>query len=68
MSQCQFIGGIVALIAGYLGRKEIKQSNGAQTGDGMALTGIILGASNLAVICLGFVCFAAIAIVAIANQ
>jgi hypothetical protein len=35
--------GIVSLILGILGRKEIQSSGGTQTGDGMALAGIIIG-------------------------
>ena len=35
--------GIVSLVLGILGRKEIQSSSGTQTGDGMALAGIIIG-------------------------
>jgi hypothetical protein len=35
--------GVVALVLGIVGRKEIQASGGTQTGDGMALTGIIIG-------------------------
>jgi hypothetical protein len=38
-----FIGTIVALITGYSARSEIKGSDRIMKGDGMALTGIILG-------------------------
>lgn len=37
------IGGIVALVTGYPARKEIRESGGRLTGDGLALAGIILG-------------------------
>ncbi len=43
---CGCIGlgtGIASLVCGVLGRKEIQASGGAQTGDGMALTGIVIG-------------------------
>ena len=41
--------GIVALVLGILGRKEIQSSGGAQTGDGMALAGIIIGIITIVV-------------------
>lgn len=37
------LGSIAAIITGHLGKKEIKESHGALTGDGMATTGLILG-------------------------
>jgi hypothetical protein len=37
------IGSILAVIFGFIGRKQIKESAGRQSGDGMALAGIILG-------------------------
>jgi len=38
-----FIGSIVAVITGNIGRKEIVASAGGQTGDGLALAGLIMG-------------------------
>jgi hypothetical protein len=47
---CIGIGtGAGALACGILGRKEIQASGGAQTGDGMALAGIILGVLGIVV-------------------
>jgi len=37
------IGSILAVIFGFIGRKQIKESGGRQSGSGMALAGIILG-------------------------
>ena len=37
------VSSIVALVLGILARKEIRNSNGALKGDGMALTGVITG-------------------------
>jgi len=37
------IGPILALVFGYKGRRQIDESNGMQTGRGMATAGIILG-------------------------
>jgi uncharacterized membrane protein len=38
------IVGVVAVVLGFIARGEIRRSNGQQTGDGMALAGIIMGA------------------------
>ena len=37
------IGSIVALIVGYMAKKEIRESNGTVGGEGLATTGIVLG-------------------------
>lgn len=50
------LGGIVGMIAGWYARNEIKKSNGAQTGDSLALVGIILGGINVALACIGILC------------
>jgi len=41
---CVGIAGIVAIVLGVKARNEISASGGSQTGDGMALAGIITGA------------------------
>ncbi len=38
-----FIGSIIALITGYMARKEIRESGGALAGDGLATGGLVLG-------------------------
>lgn len=43
-----FVGALVAVICGHLGRKEIRRSQGAQGGDGLAIGGLILGYAQLA--------------------
>lgn len=35
--------GPLGVILGFIARKQIRESNGAQTGDGLALAGIIVG-------------------------
>ncbi|MDR3552839.1 MAG: DUF4190 domain-containing protein [Clostridia bacterium] len=40
---CCGIGSIAAIILGFIARSQIKNSNGTQKGDGMALAGIIIG-------------------------
>lgn len=46
---------IAALVLGFLARKEIRQSNGQLTGDGMALTGIITGAVGIGLLVLSII-------------
>lgn len=50
------IGGIVGIVTGVVARNEIAASRGGQTGDGLALTGIILGAVNVVGSCLVLTC------------
>ena len=38
-----WIGSVLALIFGYVGKSEIERSNGRQTGRGLAIAGIVLG-------------------------
>jgi hypothetical protein len=62
------VGGIVGLITGIMARKEIKQGNGAQGGDGMATVGIIVSAINIVIMCLAAACLGAIVVGAIATD
>jgi hypothetical protein len=50
-----FLGAIAAVITGHLAKKEIRESNGMLTGDGMAVAGLILGYIQLGLILLGIV-------------
>src|ERR1039458_2399018 len=52
------IASILAVIFGFIGRSQIKRSNGNQRGSGMALAGIIVGFSVLALTILGIVLIA----------
>lgn len=58
-----FIGAIIAVVTGHMARGEISRSGGRMAGQGMALVGLILGYTNLALIALGacFVLFIVIA-------
>ena len=38
-----FLGAIVAIVTGHLAKRDIRESNGALTGNGMATAGLILG-------------------------
>jgi hypothetical protein len=44
---CLGVMSIAAIVTGVLGRNQIKASNGLETGDGMALAGLITGAIGL---------------------
>lgn len=62
------VGGIAGLVLGIMARNEIKNNYGTQSGDGLALTGIILGAANIVVVCLGLMCvMAGVAFLASTN-
>jgi len=47
---CPFVGGIVAVITGHIGRAQIKQSG--ESGAGMATAGMVLGYIHLVAIAL----------------
>ena len=44
-----FVGAVVAVICGHMGRAEIARSNGTLDGDGLAVGGLILGYVHLAI-------------------
>ncbi len=60
-----FLGGsIAAALMGHVARRQIQQSAGAQTGEGLAMTGLVLGWAGVAATVLT-VCVALIGIVAL---
>ncbi len=50
-----FIASIVAVITGHLSKKEIRESGGTMSGDGMALAGLILGYAMIALTILALI-------------
>ena len=58
------LGGIVAIIAGYIAKNEINNSQGRVGGSGLATTGLVLGWANvilsIVLACLGVLMFAGI--------
>ncbi|HOM67082.1 MAG TPA: DUF4190 domain-containing protein [Brevefilum fermentans] len=58
------LGAILAIILGYSAKKEIAQSGGALTGEGLATWGLILGWVNIGLaligICLSILVFAGV--------
>lgn len=57
--------GVIAIVLGVQGRSEIRRSPGTQTGDGLALAGIITGAIAIVV---GLLVLALIAVVIASGQ
>jgi hypothetical protein len=55
LTMCAGIGSVFALIFGYVGRGQIKRSQGTEGGGGMAMTGIVLGWIGLVLTVLLFV-------------
>lgn len=58
------LGGLLAVIFGHIAKKEIRESNGMVSGDGLATVGLILGYVNIAIsligVCLGILFFAGV--------
>lgn len=52
------VGGVVALVTGYMARNETRAFPPRVAGDGMATAGIILGWIQIALLVLGICCFA----------
>jgi len=50
------LGGLAAVIAGHIAKKEIRNSGGRLSGDGLATAGLVLGYINLALVVVG-ICF-----------
>ncbi|MFT3806547.1 DUF4190 domain-containing protein [Arenimonas sp.] len=42
-----WLGSIIAIITGHMARSEIRRSNGAIEGDGLAITGLVLGWASI---------------------
>jgi hypothetical protein len=42
-----FVAGVAAVVSGHMARAEIRRSNGALDGDGLAVTGLVLGWVNV---------------------
>jgi hypothetical protein len=55
-----FIGAVVAVITGHMAKKEIRESAGRLTGDGLATVGLVLGYAQLALVVCGICAFVAL--------
>lgn len=51
------LGGILAVVFGHIAKNEIRKSNGAIGGGGMATVGLVLGYANIAITLLGICLF-----------
>ncbi len=65
---CGVIFAIVAVITGLIARSQIKQSAGRQSGDGLALAGVIIGALVTALALIGGFCYLASVIIGILTS
>jgi hypothetical protein len=48
-----FLAAIAAVVTGHLAKKQIRESNGMVTGNGMATAGLVLGYINLGLVVCG---------------
>lgn len=62
---CGPIGAVVALITGYMAKGQFRENPGLYTGEGMATAGIILGWVNIALTCIGVICYVVIMVMGI---
>lgn len=51
------LAAIVGVITGHMARREIRNSYGAQSGDGLALAGLVISYANLALSCVSLLLF-----------
>lgn len=51
-----FLGALAAVITGHLAQKEIRESHGMLSGEGMALAGLILGYVQIGLTLLAIIC------------
>ena len=51
------VGNVLAIIFGYMAKKEIAQSGGRLTGEGLAVVGLVLGYAGVGVWLLGILAF-----------
>ncbi len=61
------LGGLLAIIFGYIAKNEIRRSGGRIGGEGLANAGLILGYINVALVLLGFCLVAVLLALGIAT-
>jgi len=66
-SALPLICGIAAVITGHMARMEIARSAGRITGDGFAVTGLITGYANIAIIALLGLCISGFFLISVAG-
>lgn len=55
LTLCVGLGGVIALITGYMARNEIRQKPEMYTGEGLATAGLVLGGVGIVYFVLSFV-------------
>ncbi len=60
------LGGIAAVITGHIAKNQIRSSNGAQSGNGLATAGLVLGYVNIAFTLVGL-CLLALVILGVLS-
>ena len=64
---CGAVFAITAIITGFIARRQIQQAGGAQSGNGIALAGLILGIVVTALVLLGGLCYLLIFVFALLS-
>ncbi len=62
-----FLGAIGAVVTGHMGRREIRESNGRLSGEGLATAGLVLGYINIALTLIVFVAFCVLPLLFVAG-
>jgi hypothetical protein len=62
-----FVAALGAVITGHMGRREIRESNGQLTGEGLATAGLVLGYLNIALSLLLLVIFCVLPFLVVAG-
>jgi len=65
---CPLVAGVLAIIFGYLGRRNIRESNGALQGEAFCTAGLVLGFINLGIILLVVLIILIVIIIAAASS
>jgi hypothetical protein len=61
------LGAIAAVITGHLAKKEIRESAGSLSGDGMAIAGLILGYTQIGFVILAIFCVATLIVAGVSG-
>ena len=49
------VASVPGVIIGHIGRKQIRESSGTQTGDGLAITGLVVNYVNILIVLLAMI-------------
>ena len=65
---CPVVAGVLAIVFGYIGRRNVRESNGALQGEGFCTAGLVLGFINLGIALLAVVIVLIVVIIAAASS